>query len=139
MKVCSGGGSAPGVSSPGVSSPGGSGPGGMSGRGGCDIPACTEAEPPLLTESQTPVKTLPWPNFVAASNKKAFQLNANHPLVKHMGLNMLGRVEKPSMGPRGAGSGPCSGKLLWTDRLTDTTENIIFATPLVGGNEKLVL
>ena len=25
--------------------------------------------PPLLTESQTPVKTLPWPNFVAAGNK----------------------------------------------------------------------
>ena len=24
--------------------------------------------PPLLTESQTPVKTLPWPNFVAAGN-----------------------------------------------------------------------
>ena len=24
---------------------------------------------PLLTESQTPVKTLPWPNFVAAGNK----------------------------------------------------------------------
>ena len=24
--------------------------------------------PPLWTESQTPVKTLPWPNFVAAGN-----------------------------------------------------------------------
>ena len=46
---------------------GGSGPGGVcSGGGGC-IPACTEANPPpVWTESQTPVKTLPWPNFVAA-------------------------------------------------------------------------
>ena len=26
--------------------------------------------PPLWTESQTPVKTLPWPNFVAAGNNK---------------------------------------------------------------------
>ena len=33
---------------------------------GGGIPACTEADPPLLTESQTPVKTFPWPNFVAA-------------------------------------------------------------------------
>ena len=47
----------------GVPGPGGSGlvPGG-------GIPACTEADPPL-TESQTPVKTLPGPNFVAAGNK----------------------------------------------------------------------
>ena len=43
-----------GVWSRGVSAPGGG------------IPACTEADPPPLTESQTPVKTLPWPNFVAA-------------------------------------------------------------------------
>ena len=36
---------------------------------GGGIPACTEADtPPLWTESQTPVKTLPWPNFVAAGN-----------------------------------------------------------------------
>ena len=64
---------------PGESGPGGSGPGGSAlgrgvsalggsglGGGGGGIPACTEADPPLLTESQTPVKTLPWPNFVAA-------------------------------------------------------------------------
>ena len=40
-----------------------SAPGGVAG-----IPACTEADTlsPLLTELQTPVKTLPWPNFVAA-------------------------------------------------------------------------
>ena len=37
--------------------------------GGSGIPACTEADSPLLTESQTPVKTLPWPNFNAAGNK----------------------------------------------------------------------
>ena len=51
--------------------------GGVPGQGGCllwggfGIPACTEADtlPPCLwTESQTPVKTLPWPNFVAAGN-----------------------------------------------------------------------
>ena len=41
--------------------------------GGCGIPACTESEadtPPLWTESQTLVKTLPWPNFVAAGNDR---------------------------------------------------------------------
>ena len=37
----------------------------LQGRGVC-IPACTKADTPLLTESQMPVKTLPWPNFVAA-------------------------------------------------------------------------
>ena len=37
-------------------------------QGGCGIPACTEADPPLLTESQTPVKILPCPNFVAGGN-----------------------------------------------------------------------
>ena len=36
--------------------------------GGSGIPACTEADPPPWTESQTPVETLPWPNFVAAGN-----------------------------------------------------------------------
>ena len=36
--------------------------------GGSGIPACTEADPPPWTESQTLVKTLPWPNFVAAGN-----------------------------------------------------------------------
>ena len=54
----------------------GSGPGGfwsMGGvcsQGGCSpggyIPACTEADPPV--DRQTPVKILPWPNFVAAGN-----------------------------------------------------------------------
>ena len=76
--VCSQGGwvSAPaGVCSQGVSAPGGWGvcSGGMYAPrgcllprgGGCDIPACTEAEPPVLTESQTPVKIIPCPNFVA--------------------------------------------------------------------------
>ena len=55
----------------GVSGPGGLVPGGVWSRGcpGDGIPACTEADPPpLWTESQTPVKTLPWPNFVAAGN-----------------------------------------------------------------------
>ena len=58
---------------------GGSAPGGgVSGPGG-GIPACTEAEPPpLWTESQTPVKTLPWPNFVAAGKYVIFQ--GEHPL-----------------------------------------------------------
>ena len=60
--VCSRGGLLWWVSAPGgVSALGGSAP------GGC-IPACTEADTPLWTESQTPVKTLPWPNFVAAGN-----------------------------------------------------------------------
>ena len=29
--------------------------------------------PPLWTESQTPVKTLPWPNFVAAGNEEIIE------------------------------------------------------------------
>ena len=81
-----------GVWSQGVSAPGGVSSGGLSAPrgvsapgdcllGGCLLweggvcsgggvsPACTEADtPPLWTESQTPVKTLPWPNFVAAGN-----------------------------------------------------------------------
>ena len=54
---------------------GGSGPGGHLLRGG---PPCWGGllagggspcqRPPLWTESQMPVKTLPWPNFVAAGN-----------------------------------------------------------------------
>ena len=71
-------------------------PGGVSSRGGCLLPGgcllrgtvCSGGvcsgrgcllwgvypsmhwgrHPPLWTESQTPVKTLPWPNFVAAGN-----------------------------------------------------------------------
>ena len=41
---------------------------GVSGPGG--IPACTEADtPPSPVDRHTLVKTLPWPNFVAAGNK----------------------------------------------------------------------
>ena len=50
----------------------------MSGPGGCLVPGAglggevsqhaLRQTPPLWTESQTPVKTLPWPNFVAAGN-----------------------------------------------------------------------
>ena len=69
------GGSAPG----GVGWSGGgawSGGGGVSGPGGwClvwggGIPACTEADtPPPPVDRHTLVKTLPWPNFVAAGNE----------------------------------------------------------------------
>ena len=59
----------------GVSGPRGLGllPGGVS-SGGCLVPgdgypSMHWGRPPLLTESQTPVKTLPWPNFVAAGNE----------------------------------------------------------------------
>ena len=42
--------------------------GGVSTLGVSGIPTCTEADThPLWTESQTPVKTLPWPQFVVAS------------------------------------------------------------------------
>ena len=78
--VCSGGCLPPrgGVCSWGGLLLGGSSLGGVSAPGGCGIPVCTEADsPPPWTESQMPVKTLPWPNFVAASkkivNRKAFQ------------------------------------------------------------------
>ena len=63
--VCCGGVSAPGGLLQGVYSWGVSVP-----RGWCGIPPCTEADTPLWTESHTPVKTLPWPNFVAAGNDK---------------------------------------------------------------------
>ena len=36
---------------------------------GSGIPVCTEADPPLWTESQTPVKILPCSNFVAGGNE----------------------------------------------------------------------
>ena len=64
--VCSGGVWSWGVSAPrGVSLPGGSPcQGGLLAGGGS---RCWRPPPPW-TESQTPVKTLPWPNFVAAGN-----------------------------------------------------------------------
>ena len=78
------------VCSWGVSAPGGACSGGclllggISALGGgvCSgggIPTCTEADtPPLLTESQTPVKTLPCPNFVAGGNNiKCLRYNAD--------------------------------------------------------------
>ena len=40
---------------------------GVSAPGGCRY--ALRQTPPLLTESQTPVKPLPWPNFVAAGKK----------------------------------------------------------------------
>ena len=61
--VCSGGGCAPGVCVLWESVlRGGSAHGGVWSVG--YIPACTEADPPV--DRQTPVKILPWPNFVAA-------------------------------------------------------------------------
>ena len=49
--------------------PGVSAPGGVCSRGGVSQDALRQ-RPPLWTESQTPVKTLPWPNFVAAGKKQ---------------------------------------------------------------------
>ena len=43
---------------------------GVSALGVCVYPSMTEADIPPLTVSQTPVKTLPWPNFIAAGKKK---------------------------------------------------------------------
>ena len=62
----------------GVSAPGGPGPGdggGVPGPWVClvwggYIPACTEADTPPPVDRQTPVKILPWPNFVAAGNNE---------------------------------------------------------------------
>ena len=79
--VCSGGVWSRGVSaSGGVCSGGQSGPRGVGGSGpvpgglllggsaprGVSQHALRQNTPPLWTESQTPVKTLPWPNYVAA-------------------------------------------------------------------------
>ena len=64
-----------GVCSQGVSGPGGLLPGGGGYLlWGGYIPACTETDTPLWTESQTPVKTLPWRNFVAAGNNISWTL-----------------------------------------------------------------
>ena len=58
----------------GVPGPGGvPGQGDVPGPGGLWHPSMhwgRHPPPPLLTESQTPVKTLPWPNFVAAGNNR---------------------------------------------------------------------
>ena len=59
--VCSWGGSVPG----GGLVWGGSGPGGVSAPGGISQHALRQTPP---VDRQTPVKILPWPNFVAASN-----------------------------------------------------------------------
>ena len=54
---------------------------------GGGIPACTEADtPPLLTESQTHVKTLPCPNFVAGGNYTKDQI---HQILSPVTFNAL--------------------------------------------------
>ena len=67
----------------GMSALGGLLPGGVCSLGGCLLllpggcisqHALRQTHPPPLTESQTPVKTLPWPNFVAAGNQGGRQL-----------------------------------------------------------------
>ena len=70
--VCSGGSAPGGVSALGVSAPGGgSAPRGVCSRGRVWYPSMHWGRhPPLWTESHTPVKTLPWPNFVAAGKNR---------------------------------------------------------------------
>ena len=46
------------------------GGGGVPGLGGPGISACTEADTLPPVDRHTPVKTLPWPNFVAAGNNR---------------------------------------------------------------------
>ena len=67
--VCSGGGCLlpGGVCSQGGLLPGGICSRGVSAPGGC-VPEYTEADPPV--DRHTFVKILPWPNFVAAGNKR---------------------------------------------------------------------
>ena len=43
-------------------------------QGGLASQHALRQTPPLWTESQTLVKTLPWPNFVAAGNKVSYGL-----------------------------------------------------------------
>ena len=74
--VCSRGVSAGGFWSGGVWSQGGLLQGVFSWRGLVLVSQHALRQTPLLTESQMPVKTLPWPNFIAAGNKKAFQQDA---------------------------------------------------------------
>ena len=60
----------PGLGGGGVPGLGGSAPrGGVCSGGGLASQHALRQTPPLWTESQTPVKTLPWPNFVAAGNE----------------------------------------------------------------------
>ena len=86
-----------GLWSRGVPGPGGvcswgvvPGPGGVCSRGGVGIPACTEADTPPPVDRHTPVKILPWPNFVAASKydnlakqhkKKCFRIKKASPMI----------------------------------------------------------
>ena len=69
--VCSWGSAPGGASAPGGGLLwGGSALGGVCSRGGVSQDALRQKlPPPPWTESQTPVKTLPWPNFVAAGKK----------------------------------------------------------------------
>ena len=66
-----------------MSAPRGEGEGGrgvLVGGGGL-ILACTEVDPPV--DRQTPVKILPWPNFVAAGKYKSRKnLDQRHVPVK---------------------------------------------------------
>ena len=72
--LCSGGVCSRGVSAPGgCLLPGGSARGGCLLQGGGYIPACTEADTPSPSprvDRHRLVKILPWPNFVAAGNKR---------------------------------------------------------------------
>ena len=65
----------------GVSATGGSAPGGAGGcllLGGFCIPACTEADTPLLTESQTPVKHYLGPTSLRSVKMYNFTLFCNN-------------------------------------------------------------
>ena len=103
--VCSGG------SGPGGSALGGSGPGGcplqgVSGPRGVSAPvvggllrgvSAHEADTPLWTESQTPVKTLPWPNFVAAGNYERTNFNRKINSLKFTRSQFLRQEKVPSV------------------------------------------
>ena len=84
--VCSQGG--------GVSGPRGCfilGPGGAWSQGG-SIPACTEADTPTPVDRHTLVKTLPWPNFVAAGNK--LKDNRQGGILLPLNYNTMGKQKK---------------------------------------------
>ena len=52
--------------------------------------------PPLWAESQTPVKTLPWPNFVAAGNYNSpFKDSHSHPIHTCFLIIGMSRVSLP--------------------------------------------
>ena len=65
------------------------GPGGCVRSGGVSQHALRQTPPPPHVDRHTLVKTLHWPNFVAAGNNNAFQWHAYRPLFTVWGFSLI--------------------------------------------------